>query len=147
MYNYEYPRAAITADIIVFLKEKESYKILLIKRAREPFKNTWALPGGFMDIDETIETTATRELEEETTLKNIELKQLYTFSKVNRDPRHRTVSVVFYGFTDKNNCNIIGSDDASDAKWYNISNLPKLAFDHKNIINFAIEKLITKKLD
>ena len=142
MFEYEYPRAAITADIIVFIKETAVIKLLLIKRGREPFKNTWALPGGFMDMDETIEKTAIRELKEETSLKNIELKQLYTFSEINRDPRHRTVSVVFYGFTDKNNCNAVGGDDASEAAWFNITDLPKLAFDHKKIIDFAIKSVL-----
>ena len=142
MYTYEYPRAAITADIIVFLKEETSHKVLLIKRGQEPFKNTWALPGGFMDMDEIIETTAVRELEEETTLKGIDLKQLYTFSEINRDPRHRTISVAFYGFTDKNNCNAIGNDDASEAAWFDITNLPKLAFDHQKIFDFAIKSVL-----
>jgi len=142
MFEYEYPRAAITADIIVFLREESSVKILLIKRGAYPYKNMWALPGGFMDMDETIETTAIRELEEETTLKNIKLKQLYTFSEINRDPRHRTVSVVFYGFTYKNNCNVIGSDDAAEAKWFDITNLPELAFDHKKIVDFAVETIL-----
>ena len=142
MYSYDYPRAAITADIIVFLKEESSIKMLLIRRDANPYKNMWALPGGFMDMDETIETTATRELEEETTLKNIELKQFYTFSEINRDPRHRTISVVFYGFTDKNNCNVIGSDDAAEATWFDITDLPELAFDHKKIVELAIKNKI-----
>ena len=142
MFSYDYPRASITADIIIFLKESNSNKILLIKRGRGPFKNTWALPGGFMDMDETIEKTAIRELEEETSLKNIELKQLYTFSEINRDPRHRTVSIVFYGFTDKNNCKAVGGDDASEATWFDITDLPKLAFDHKEIIDFAIKSVL-----
>lgn len=141
MYNYEYARAALTADIIVFLKEQQSTRILLIKRANTPYKNMWALPGGFMDMNESIETTATRELYEETSLKNIELTQLYTFSEIKRDPRHRTVSVVFYGFTNKNNSKAISGDDAAEVRWFNIDDLPELAFDHTKIIEYAVKSI------
>ena len=142
-YHYKYPRLALTVDIIVFLKEKEEVKILLIQRGRYPFEGKWALPGGFVDMDETIENTAIRELKEETGLSKVELKQFHAFSAIGRDPRGRTVSVVFYGFTDSDNCKIKGDDDARDAKWFSINNIPELAFDHNEIIEMALNKFIS----
>ena len=140
MYEYKYPRPAVTADIIIF--DKKSEKILLIKRGGNTFKNMWALPGGFMDMNETIEQTAYRELKEETNIEGIELNQLYTFTAIDRDPRHRTVTTVFYGFVDDNKQIATAGDDAIDAKWYNIYDLPELAFDHREVIDFFIDKII-----
>lgn len=108
-------------------------EVLLIKRANEPFKEMWALPGGFVDMGETVEQAVVRELEEETSLSGIELKQFHTFSAVDRDPRHRTVSVVFMGLAD-NSAEPIAADDAKDAKWFNIDDLPELGFDHAEIL-------------
>ena len=138
MYEYKYPRPAVTADIIIFNEETE--KILLIKRGGEPFKGMWALPGGFMDMNETIEQTAYRELEEETNLYGIELNQLHTFTALGRDPRHRTVTTVFYGFIEDSKQTAIAGDDAADAKWFKIYDLPNLAFDHREVIDFFIDK-------
>ena len=140
MYEYKYPRPAVTADIIIFDKNKE--KILLIERGGEPFKGMWAIPGGFMDMNETIEQTAYRELEEETNLTGIELNQLHTFTAIDRDPRHRTVTTVFYGFLDDNLQTATAGDDAVKAQWFDIYNLPNLAFDHREVIDFFIDKII-----
>ena len=140
-YVYEYPRPALTVDIIVFLKEKEDTKILLIQRNHYPFEASWALPGGFVDMDETLEEAAKRELKEETGLENIPLFQFYTFGDLNRDPRGRTVSVVHYGFTNSENATVKGGDDACDAKWVSLKILPLLAFDHNAIIEKALEKI------
>jgi 8-oxo-dGTP diphosphatase len=142
MYEYEYARASITVDAIVFLKEKSTVKLLLIRRKNEPFAQKWALPGGFLDMDETLETAVERELEEETGLKGIDFKQLKTYSTIDRDPRGRTISTVFIGFTSKDNTELKGADDAAEARWFDINELPSLAFDHKTIIEDAINKII-----
>lgn len=133
MYNYQYPRAALTTDAIVFVKEKELTFILLIKRGGEPFKNQWALPGGFIEMDETLETACKRELLEETGLVLKKITQFKTFDSINRDPRHRTISVAYFAELDVKK-EVKGGDDAAMAKWFPIDNLPELAFDHLQII-------------
>jgi len=139
-YSYEYPRPAVTTDVALITGSDHTHKILLIQRANEPYKDLWALPGGFVDIDEDLKTAALRELEEETGIKDIEINQLKTYGAVNRDPRHRTISVVFYAQVD-HELKAIGQDDAADAKWFPLDNLPKLAFDHASIIEDAKLKL------
>lgn len=131
MHTYKYPRAALTVDAIIL--EKKSNKILLIQRAHEPFAGEWALPGGFVEMNELLIDSCKRELEEETKLQISELKQFKTYDAVDRDPRGRTISVVYYGFTESEE-NVEGSDDAAEAKWFPLSSLPKLAFDHEKII-------------
>ena len=131
-YIYDYPRPAVTADSVVIANEKEP-KVLLIQRGNEPFKGQWALPGGFLNMDETTEQCAVRELEEETGLKVTEIKQIGAYSKVDRDPRGRTITVAYLAIIDKVE-NVKGLDDAAKAQWFPISNLPKLAFDHEEII-------------
>jgi 8-oxo-dGTP diphosphatase len=129
----------LTVDIIVFEFSSDYRKVLLIQRDRPPFEGVWALPGGFVDINETLEHAAHRELEEETRLKNISLKQFHAFSEINRDPRHRTVSVVFYGFVDEKNNKVIAGSDARSAQWFLLDNLPSLAFDHGKILQKLIK--------
>ena len=138
-FTYEYPRPAVTADCVVIAKEKEP-KVLLIQRGNEPFKGCWAFPGGFMNMDETTEQCAVRELEEETGLKVTEIKQIGAYSKVDRDPRGRTVTVAYLAIIDKPET-VFGLDDAAKAQWFPISNLPKLAFDHEEIMRDAIKLL------
>lgn len=142
MYIYKYPRPSLTVDAAVFLRECGKLKILLIKRKNPPYEDCWALPGGFVDMDETLDVAAGRELKEETGLENVNLTQLATFGAVDRDPRGRTVSVVYYGETTIDNCEVKGNDDASKAEWFDINNLPKLAFDHAEIVKEAIEKIV-----
>ena len=134
-FTYEYPRPAITADCVVIARENEP-KVLLIQRGNEPFKGCWAFPGGFMNMDETTEQCAIRELEEETGLKVTEIKQIGAYSKVDRDPRGRTVTVAYLAISDKIEA-VNGLDDAATAQWFPISNLPKLAFDHEEIMRDA----------
>ena len=131
-YTYEYPRPAVTADCVVITKEKEP-KVLLIQRGNEPFKGCWAFPGGFMNMDETTEQCAVRELEEETGLKVSNIQQIGTYSKVDRDPRGRTVTVAYLAVIEKPEA-VKGLDDAAKAQWFPISALPKLAFDHEEIM-------------
>ncbi len=134
MFSYKYPRAALTVDAIVFAKENGSTYILLIQRGNEPFKNMWALPGGFIEMDETLENACKRELDEETGLKVEKMTQFRTFDAVNRDPRHRTISVVFFAELHERKT-VKGGDDAARAEWFSISDLPELAFDHSQILN------------
>lgn len=134
IYTYAYQRPAVTVDIIVINQTKKVDNILLIERKNEPFINQWALPGGFVDIDEEIKTAAYRELQEETSIIDIELKQFYTFGKVGRDPRGRTISVVYSGFLININQKIEAGDDAKNLQWFPISQLPNLAFDHIDVI-------------
>ncbi len=133
MYTYKYPRAALTTDAIVYVEEKDSTFVLLIQRGNEPYKNKWALPGGFIEMDETLEQACIRELEEETGLKVEQMKQFRTYDAIDRDPRHRTISVV-HSVVLKEKQPVNGSDDAAQAAWFSVDLLPELAFDHGQIL-------------
>lgn len=135
-YCYPYPRPAVTADCIVIAKE-EPPQVLLIKRGNEPFKGCWAFPGGFLDMDETTEACAIRELNEETGLTVTSLKQIGAYSRVDRDPRGRTITVAYIALVD-HPLPATGQDDADQARWFPLSSLPPLAFDHEEILNDAI---------
>jgi 8-oxo-dGTP diphosphatase len=140
-YTYEYPRPALTADALLLCRNENRHFILLIKRKYNPFKDYWALPGGFVNIDEELVTACARELEEETGITDIELKQFETFGTLNRDPRGRTVTVVFWAETDTL-LKAKGSDDAARALWFSIEYLPQLAFDHQLIIDKFLKTMI-----
>lgn len=133
-YTYEYPHAAITADCVIYGFDGENLKLLLVERGVEPYKGSWALPGGFMRIDETIEETARRELYEETGLKDVFMSQFKMFSSVERDPRERVVTVVFTAFVRPDDYVLVAGDDAAKARWFDEDDLPRLAFDHAMII-------------
>lgn len=135
-FSYTYPRPAVTADCIIFTREVEP-KVLLIQRGNEPFKGCWAFPGGFMNMDETTEQCAIRELEEETGLKVTDLYQIGAYSKVDRDPRGRTITVAYLAITDAPVA-VAGQDDAAQAQWFPFDALPSLAFDHEDIMKDAI---------
>ena len=135
-YTYKYPRPAVTADCVVMTKE-EVPKVLLIQRGAAPFKGAWAFPGGFMNMDETTEQCAIRELEEETGLKVTKVHQIGAYSKVDRDPRGRTITVAYLAIIDTPK-DVKGQDDAAKAEWFPITDLPKLAFDHYDIMKDAI---------
>lgn len=139
-YTYDYPRPALTVDIAVFAKNKEGHEVLLICRKNDPFSGMWALPGGFVDMDETVESAASRELFEETNLSGIHLDQFHVFSEVDRDPRGRTVSVVFTGFLNESQ-EVKAKDDAKEARWFDLNKLPELAFDHTNIFQKIAKKI------
>lgn len=138
-YTYKYPHPAVTADCVVFGFDGHEMQVLLIERGQDPFKGCWAFPGGFMNIDESAEDCAKRELMEETSLHVPLLKQLGAFSAVHRDPRERVISVVFYTLVQPSA--VMGGDDANQAKWFPLRNVPQLAFDHDLILRKAIQKL------
>jgi 8-oxo-dGTP diphosphatase len=140
-FCYDYPRPAVTTDCVIFSKLDEKLEVLLIQRAFEPYKNCWAFPGGFMEMDETAEECAQRELMEETGLKNISLEQFYTFSKVDRDPRGRTISIAFRAVVEKSEYLLKAGDDARKAEWFPIDKLPPLAFDHDQVFEIAYKGL------
>jgi O-acetyl-ADP-ribose deacetylase (regulator of RNase III)/ADP-ribose pyrophosphatase YjhB (NUDIX family) len=148
LYSYKYPRPALTVDCVVFdvNKEENTVKVLLIQRKNPPFKDCWAFAGGFVNMDETTEQAAQRELFEETHLKDIDLIQYHTYSKVDRDPRGRTVTVVYYGFVDSRDMKdkIQGDDDAKQAQWFLLEDLPPLAFDHDTIIKDVVKDCLGK---
>ena len=135
-YTYKYPRPAVTADCIVITREAEP-KVLLIQRGDQPFKGGWAFPGGFMNMDETTEQCAVRELEEETGLRLSKIQQIGAYSKVDRDPRGRTITVAYLAIVDEPIA-VTGQDDAAKAEWFPIDALPPLAFDHEDIMRDAI---------
>lgn len=136
-YTYKYPRPAVTADCVVMTKEPTP-QVLLIERGAEPYKGCWAFPGGFMNMDETTEQCAVRELEEETGLKVTEVHQIGAYSKVDRDPRGRTITVAYLVLV-SSPIPVTGQDDAAKAQWFPIDALPPLAFDHEEIMKDAIK--------
>ena len=136
MYTYQYPHPAVTADCLVFARTEKGMKLLLIQRKNEPCKGKWAFPGGFMDIDETTIDAARRELKEETGLEVGELFRVGVFDAVDRDPRERIITVAYYTVLDKP-VEVCGLDDAAQAKWFLLTELPELAFDHREILREA----------
>lgn len=143
MYSYEYPHPAVTVDVAVFTQKNNHLKLLLIQRANEPHKGKWALPGGFVDIDEDLETAARRELEEETGITVGDIEQLHTFGAPERDPRERVITVVYTALI-PTEINVNAASDADAANWFDINELPVLAFDHPDIIKLACERIMTK---
>ncbi len=138
-YTYDYPRPAVTTDCVVFGMDDHNLKVLLIERGNEPFKGAWAFPGGFLNMDETTEQGALRELKEETGLVLHHIKQVGAFSEVNRDPRTRVITIAFYAMTKISE--VQGGDDAAKAQWFALNKLPRLAFDHELILQEARIKL------
>jgi len=143
-HAYQYPRAALTVDCVVFGFDEGDLKVLLIERALEPFKGKWALPEGFVRVDETIDDAARRELAEEAGLKSVFLEQLYTFGELCRDPRERVVSVAYYALVKLSDHRAKAATDAANAEWFPISKAPKLAFDHADILAMALARLKSK---
>ncbi|MEO1349424.1 MAG: NUDIX domain-containing protein [Cyanobacteria bacterium J06635_15] len=152
-YTYHYPRPAVTVDCVVFgidcvseagLSRQPTLKVLLIQRKLPPFQGEWALPGGFVQLDESLEAAARRELHEEAGIENVFLEQLYTFGEPKRDPRTHTVSVAYYALIKTHGYRLKAATDASDASWFNIETLPTLAFDHGQMVSVAIARLRAK---
>lgn len=141
MFTYEYPRPAVTADCVIIGRTAgSSDRLLLVRRRNEPFRDCWALPGGFLNMDETLEECARRELREETGLDTaVRFEELKSFSAINRDPRGRTITVAFLAVVSMTD--VCGGDDASEARWFALDRLPPLAFDHDEIVSLALARL------
>ncbi len=140
-YQYDYQRPALATDCVIFGFDGGELKLLLIEREKEPFKNKWALPGGFVFMEETTETCAKRILLEKAGIKNMFIEQLYTFSDIDRDPRERIISVAYFALVNKHQYELVAGRDTIKAEWFEISNLPKLGFDHGKIVKTAIQRL------
>ncbi len=141
-YTYDWPRPMVTVDAVVFKDSAGRAELLLIRRKNEPFKGKWAIPGGFIEMDEELEDAVVRELAEETGLRGIPLEQMHTFGTIGRDPRGRQITVVFMGIANEQQANVKAGDDAAEARWFDIENLPdNMAFDHDEVAKFAIKKL------
>ncbi|SDK31352.1 8-oxo-dGTP diphosphatase [Catalinimonas alkaloidigena] len=143
-YTYKYPRPAVTVDCLIFtyLPDEASLRVLLIQRKNPPFQDMWAFPGGFIEMDEPPLAAAHRELQEETGLTLPYLRQFHTFGKVDRDPRGRTISITYYGFVRPHDVtHLAAADDAAHLDWFDVRQLPELAFDHRDVFEEAWRQL------
>jgi len=145
-YEYEYPHPAVTVDVVVFTIENDDLKVLLIQRDHEPFAGKWAIPGGFIEIDERLSDAAKRELKEETGVSVACLEQLYTFGNPDRDPRERIITVAYYALIPSDQLSLAAGDDARDAQLFGMNDLPDLASDHDNILRVAKQR-VTERLN
>lgn len=143
-YSYEYPHPAVTVDIAIFTIRNDELKILLIKRAQDPYQGEWALPGGFVNPDEGLEAAARRELAEETGVSGVFLEQLYTFGKPDRDPRERVITVTYFALIPSDKLELRAASDAEGVSWFGFKELPALAFDHAEILDMALQRLAAK---
>jgi 8-oxo-dGTP diphosphatase len=143
-YSYAYPHPAVTTDIVIFSVRDAVLNALLIRRKSAPYKGRWALPGGFVRIDESVDACAVRELEEETGIRDVYLEQLYTFGEPKRDPRERVISVAYFALAPSQGLSLQAGTDAADVAWYAVDELPNLAFDHLEIIETARARLRAK---
>jgi 8-oxo-dGTP diphosphatase len=142
-YTYDYPRPMVTVDVVIVTTDAKP-RVLLIRRKNEPFAGRWAIPGGFVDMDESLEAAARRELREETGIRATRLSQLHTFGDPGRDPRGRVISVVYLARVNGTRLNPKAADDAADVGWHKLSRPPQLAFDHAKILACARRRLKTK---
>jgi 8-oxo-dGTP diphosphatase len=141
-YTYDHPRPALTVDMVIFTLRGDRLQVLLVRRSSEPFAGEWALPGGFVEMDESLETAAARELKEETGALDAYLEQLYTYGEPQRDPRGRVVSVAYYALLPADvHIRAEGGSDATETRWFQVEALPALAFDHAEIVSYALRRL------
>lgn len=140
-FCYDYPRPAVSADCVLFGFDGEDLNVLLIERGREPFKGRWTFPGGFMEMDETTLQCAERELKEETGLDGLYLEQTGAYSGVDRDPRGRVITVAYFALVQMSKNDPVAGDDAVNAKWFKIKDIPALAFDHDLVLRTAVGRL------
>jgi 8-oxo-dGTP diphosphatase len=144
-FSYPYPHPAVTTDVVVFTIRDGRLSTLLVRRANPPHQGEWALPGGFLDIDEDLDACAARELAEETGINGVYLEQLYTFGATHRDPRERVISVTYYALVPQDAlATPRAASDAADVGWHAFDDLPQLAFDHAEIISMAHRRLVAK---
>lgn len=140
-FTYQHPHPAVTTDCVVLGYLQPELKVLLVQRKNEPFQGQWALPGGFVEIDEPLEAAARRELEEETGLDNLYHEQLYSFGQPDRDPRERVISVAYLALLPLAVARVKAGSDAADARWFALDKLPELAFDHQKILETGLKRL------
>jgi len=138
---HKFEKPSVTADIVIFTIKDNDLKVLLVKRNIEPFKNKWALPGGFVRINESLEQAAKRELQEETGVKDVYLEQLFSFGDPKRDPRGRVITIAYMALVSSENIKLKATTDVSNAQWFSINKIPQLAFDHKKILNYSLKRL------
>jgi 8-oxo-dGTP diphosphatase len=138
---HKYQKPSVTVDIVIFTVHENELKVLLVKRAIEPFKDKWALPGGFVRIKESLDDAAKRELQEETGVKDVYLEQLYSFGEPERDPRGRVITISYIALVNSENINLKASTDVSNVQWFSLKKIPALAFDHKKILEYALKRL------
>ena len=143
-YTYDYPRPAVTVDCVVFGFDEGDLKVLLVRRDAEPFRNKWALPGGFVLEEESLEQAARRELREETGIEKLYLEQLYTFGEPDRDPRGRVITIAYYALVKLADHRVRAATDASAAAWFSVAEVSRLAFDHNRILDMALARLKAK---
>jgi 8-oxo-dGTP diphosphatase len=144
MYQYEHPHPAVTVDMVIFTIRDQQLKLLLVRRAGEPYRGKWALPGGFVQMEEGLDEAARRELEEETGVTGVYLEQLYTFGRPDRDPRERVITVAYYALVPSDKLQLRAATDAEAVGWFSMDELPSLAFDHAEIVNMAHQRLVAK---
>ena len=137
----QFPAFAVTVDVVVLTMSEGLLQVLLVCRGEAPFEGMWAIPGGFVNIDESLETAAKRELQEETGVQDVYLEQLYTFGDPGRDPRTRVITVVYFALLDSERLQVKAADDAADVGWFSVYDLPQLAFDHEKILHYSLERL------
>lgn len=137
----KFERPSVTVDVILFTVQGNDLKVLLVKRDVEPFKDMWAIPGGFVRIEESLEEAAKRELLEETNVKDVYLEQLYTFGSPKRDPRTRVITVAYFALVNAEKFKLKASTDVKDVAWFSMYGLPEIAFDHKNILDYALKRI------
>lgn len=142
--NGHFTGHAIAVDVVLLTIQGGTLKVLLVKRQQAPYRDTWALPGGLVGKDESVDAAALRELHEETNIDNIYLEQLYTFGELNRDPRGRVTTVAYYALVNWQQFQLKARQRVSEANWFSVKRLPKLAFDHERIVNYALERLRNK---
>lgn len=140
-FTYQYPRAAVTTDCVIFGIRKDELELLLVKRAIQPFKGKWALPGGFILLKETADECAYRILKEEAGIRNVFIEQLYTFSNLKRDPRERVISIAYYALVNADQLHPVAGHFNDAAAWYPVKKLPSLGFDHRQIAEAALKRL------
>ncbi len=140
-FCYEYPKPAVTADCVVFSYDNDKLEVLLIRRKHNPFAGDWAFPGGFADENETLHAAALRELEEETGMTQVDLHELGSFSKVGRDPRGWVITIAYWVLTSGKKTSVNAGDDAAQARWFSVNDMPNLAFDHSDMFKKAIRRL------
>ena len=144
MYQYSYPHPAVSTDVVIFTIRERGLELLLVQRAGDPYRDHWALPGGFIRIDEDLEQAARRELEEETGVRGVYLEQLYTFGQPDRDPRERVISIAYYALISSDKIELRAATDAKAVAWFALADLPPLAFDHRGIVTRAHQRLAAK---